>query len=159
MPRKAVATESPLRYIESNDGYYSDSIHERECNGQIETGKSQGSQESLVTGRIAGMKLAESLYCIEVLGSLGKSCHNYGAQRNPFTCQQHHDGDLFNSREKDQIHVFPQIRSIFSPRSPCAERIRILSQVATGGVLGKQGFTNTSVSRQGSTRLQLATMQ
>lgn len=57
----------PLGYIESNDGNYSDSIHEGECNGQIDARKSQGSQESLVTGRTAGMELAESLYCIEVL--------------------------------------------------------------------------------------------
>lgn len=27
----------------------------------------------------------------------------------------------FNCRGKDQIHVFPQVCSIFSPRLPCAE--------------------------------------
>lgn len=47
-----------LGYIESNYGYYSDSIHERECNGQIDARKLQGGQESLRTGRTAGMKLA-----------------------------------------------------------------------------------------------------
>lgn len=50
---------------------------------------------------------------------------------------------------------FPRFAPFFPHVYHVLKRIRILSQVATGGVLWKHVVTNTSVSRQGSARIEL----
>lgn len=90
-------------------------MHECECNGQIDARKPPRKPRKLVDGKDSGNESLQKAY--RKLGILD----NITGAKETLSCQQHHDGDLFYARAKDQIHVFPQVCSIFSPRLPCAQ--------------------------------------